>query len=139
MSKEKFYTIREERAKEKLGLKEAEVNEELSVENDGYVKSSEQTNSFIDTLVNSFTFGLWKPIKSVLQALGWIGGDIVEGGSTQVYNKAAKTVQAELDKINADIAALEGHRHWRWQPRVPFYCGYRTVGAPGFNSTKPLF
>ena len=108
---------------EKLGLKEAEVNEELSVENDGYTKSSEQTNKFIDVLLNSFTFGLWTPIKSILQGLGWIGGGIVEGGSTQLYGEAAETVEAELDKINADIDALEG-----FKATIDAYEGYDPSG-----------
>ena len=133
-AKIKELEARKKQCEKQLGLKEAEVNEELSVENDGYVKSSEQTNSFIDTLLNSFTFGLWTPIKSILQALGWIGGDIVEGGSTQVYDKAAKTVQAELDKINADIAALEG-----FKATIDAYEGYDPSGLdfdlPPYNPT----
>ena len=133
-AKIKELEARKKQCEEQLGLKEAEVNEELSVENDGYVKSSVQTNSFIDTLLNSFTFGLWTPIKSILQALGWIGGDIVEGGSTQVYDKAAKTVQAELDKINADIAALEG-----FKATIDAYEGYDPSGLdfdlPPYNPT----
>ena len=124
-----------EQYEEQLGLKEAEVNEELSLENDGYVKSSQQTKSFIDVLFNSFTFGLWNPIKSILGALGWNIGGVVEGSSTKVYGEAAKKVQASLDEIKAEISTLESFKE-----TLGSYEGYNPEGLdfelPTYNPTK---
>ena len=94
---------------EKVGMTEAELNEEISLNADANEKIATDEVKFTNS-IGGMMSSIWNKGKSILLAIGRTIGLVNEDVATNTYTKTTEEVKAELDKINADLATLQGYK-----------------------------
>lgn len=94
---------------EKVGMTEAELNEEISLNADANEKIANDEVNFTNS-IGGMMSSIWNKGKSILLAIGRTIGLVNEDVATNTYTKTTEEVKAEIDKINADLATLEGYK-----------------------------